>query len=155
MDSLRELSIKRCPNINSLPNISQLESLGVEGIVTLKDILPSHSLESLNITDCVQIENINFVNLRYLKASNISLNKKQIDQIVLMKNLRELDISWNTIVDDNILEDLLNKIPSLEKISVFGCFRLSKRSAEFTYKNYKSFKVIGNPYETKYLLDEF
>ena len=39
MDSLRELSIKRCPNINSLPNISQLESLGVEGIVTLKDIL--------------------------------------------------------------------------------------------------------------------
>ena len=72
-----------------------------------------------------------------------------------MKNLRELDISWNTIVDDNILEDLLNKIPSLEKISVFGCFRLSKRSAEFTYKNYKSCKVIGNPYETKYLLDEF
>lgn len=153
--SLKILSIKRCPYINTIPSILEFERLDIEGIVTLTDIPSSDKLLWLNITDCVQIKNINFINLEYLKATNISLNSHQIDQILKMKNLKELDISWNTILDDSILEKILNSNAELEKIFVFGCFSLSKNSVELAYKISKNCKIIGNPSETRYLLEEF
>ena len=151
--TIRKLSIKRCPNINSLLDISELEYLDIEGIVTVNHIPSSTKLLSLNITDCVQIEDLDFINLKYLKAANISLNENKIEQIFKMKNLKELDISWNVFVGDNILEKLLN-MPTLQKISVFGCFGLTKMSVDLAYRNRHKFKIIGNPSETKYLLEE-
>lgn len=154
--SLKRLSIKRCPNVDtlsSIQNYQNLEYLDVEGIVTLTSLPASKSLIHLNVTDCGHIKTFDFPNLKYLNVSNIGVGQDQVDQILKMKNLKELDISWNPFIDDKTFTDIVTGL-SLETIFVFGCFGLSKDSVDFAYKNKTALKVLGNPSETKYLLDE-
>lgn len=153
LKNLKTLSIKRCPNIDTVSEIEGLEYLDVEGIVTLTQLPPSSTLLHLNITDCVQIKDLNFPNLKSLHMANTRITQDHINQISGMKHLKELDISWNTFINDAVFENLASEL-SLEKILVFGCFGLSKKSVDFAYKNSNSCQIIGNPSETRYLLDE-
>jgi hypothetical protein len=156
LTKLKSLSVKRCPKINSIPELNlfeQLEYLDVEGIVTLKALPSSENLLHLNITDCFQIKELYFLNLKYLNLNNCQIDQNTVDQILKMKSLKELNVSWNTFVDDGIFSRFVSEL-NLEMIVVFGCFGLTKRSVDFAYKNKNLIKVIGNPSETKYLLEE-
>lgn len=151
-ENLRHLSIKRCPNINILPDLVDIQYLDVEGIVPLTLLPDLTSAEYLNISFCSRISKFASSALKSLNVSHMHLTHAQLAQIYECKSLQILDISWNPIVDDNVLNELIEKL-NLKTLRVFGCFMLSIKSVEFSYNIRERCLVIGNPAETHYLLN--
>lgn len=149
-DILTHLSVKRCPNINSLPKLDKIIYLDVEGIVTLESLELSENVEYLNISYCQNLKNISYPNLKYLNISYINMDN--YDNIFNSKSLEVLDCSWNQNLNDELFKKLIENL-SLKKFFVFGCFGLTKLSSEYAYKNIDNCEVIGNPSETIFLLE--
>lgn len=152
LKNIKELSVKRCPNISSLPELSDIEYLDVEGIVDLLELPKSTKIYHLNISYCQDINNFVYPTLKYLNISHINLNKNQILQILSCRQLEVIDLSWNSDVDDLIVEKMANELP-LIKIFVFGCFLLTNKTVELSYKIKDRCLIVGNPSETQYLLN--
>lgn len=150
--NLRQLSVKRCRNISSLPSLPSVEYLDVEGIVDLTGLPVSQSIQHLNISFCSSIETLAFEGLAYLNISHASLSESKIQQIYRCKSLEVLDVSWNVAVDDSVVSNLVEKL-RLKKLYVFGCFSLTSKSVELAYKIKDRCLVVGNPCETHYLLN--
>ncbi|ELA42810.1 uncharacterized protein VICG_00125 [Vittaforma corneae ATCC 50505] len=152
LKDLKQLSVKGCKNVNLLPNLSSVEYLDVEGIVSLTELPVSQNIQHLNISYCSNIENLAFAKLNYLNVSHASLSQSKIKQIYECKSLEILDVSWNTIVDDSVVKELAEKL-RLKKLYVFGCFSLTSKSVELAYKLRGQCLIVGNPSETHYLLN--
>lgn len=154
---INTLSIKRCPNINSIPKIGNLEYLDAEGIVTLENIPECPNIIHLNISYCQNMQIQIFQQIRhhikYLNVSHSNITKDHIKMIIECKSLEILDISWNNVVDDKITSDIIENL-NLKKLFVFGCFLLTKVSVDLAYRIKDRCLIVGNPAETSYLLDE-
>lgn len=149
--SIRSLSVKRCPNINMLPDLMSIEYLDAERVASLKSIVVSESIRHLNVSYCAQLENFLHPELEYLDVSYICLSQEDLRNILQCRKLRHLNISWIPAVDDAVLEMMVNGL-SLEKLVVFGCFGLTESSASLAYSIRHRCEVVGNPSETLYLL---
>lgn len=149
---INALSVKRCPNINNIYKFSHLEYLDVEGIVTLEDIPECPNITYLNISYCQNIKIQVLPKIKYLNMSHSNITNEQIKAILQCKSLEILDISWNSIVDDKVIDELVENL-NLIKLFVFGCFSLTKLSVDLAYKIKDRCLIVGNPAETSYLLD--
>lgn len=158
LSKIFHLNLKNCLNIsknfdfNSFENIEILE---VEGISTIKNLKLPQTLKKLNIKNCFGLTDFlflkNLTNLEDLNISNLELTKEDFENILKLKNLKRLNISWNGEVDDEFVGSLC-KLEFIEEINVFGCFKLTEKVAEYAWTNGR-IEITGNPAETKFLLN--
>lgn len=153
LQHLKSLSVKMCPNINYLPNLSNICYLDVEGITTLNNITLPNTINHLNIAYALGFWKFDYENIFHLNLSHCKLETSDFQKIYQCKKLEYLNISWNPGVNDDIIENL-TKLSNLKKIEVFGCFALTKESARVAYIIKARCEILGNPSETEYLLND-
>ena len=159
-EKLKSLNINRCPNISDnfdLVQFKNLELLEVEGISTINLENISKKMKKLNINSCFGIDDLNFLkylkDLEILNLSNLNLKINEIKKVLELKNLKEIDLSWIPTVNNEIIIEICEKLPFIEKIYVFGCFELTEEIGRYSWKICNKIDIIGNPSETKYLLN--
>lgn len=161
---IRELSIRKCPNlfrlnnknIVILENFKQLEYLDIEGISTIKQLNVASCLRHLNLTCCYNVEIGSLllnVNLEYLNLSRLNLGVDGLKMVVRFVELRVVILNWSEKLTDDVLEYILMRLSKLEVVHVFGCFNLSERSGEMAWERKNKVRIIGNPAETRFLLN--
>lgn len=160
----KSLSIKGCTNILAsegdedldIGKFTLLEHLDCEGISTLQDVRITEKIVSLNLSYCYNI-NIDFLrectDLEYLNLSKVNIVYDKVKLITKLTKLRMLNISWTESLTDNLLLDIITNCKNLEKIYVFGCFNLTTKIGELAWSKSNSIEIIGNPSETRYLLN--
>lgn len=162
--SMKSLSVRKCPNILcedlnddvDIEKFKSLEFLDLEGIATLTDVVFAEKLKYLNLAYCynINIDSLcNCKDIEYLNLSKIDVTKEKLDVIAELKQLKILNISWTEALTDDILENIITSCKYLEKIYVFGCFNLTTRIGELAWSNKCKIEIIGNPAETRYLLN--
>ncbi|KAM0673359.1 hypothetical protein GVAV_003048 [Gurleya vavrai] len=181
--SIKKLSLKKCVNIFSihdkvvkfddLENVlmkndqsldenniiyfekfENLEYLDIEGISTIKKLDLCNKIKFLNIASCFDfdlksIENL--IDLNYLNVSKI--NNVDVEIIKKFKKLKILNVSWSSKITDEVLLEIINELKFLQKIYVFGCFNLSKKIGKLAWDLKNNLKIIGNPSETQFLME--
>ncbi|KAL6122301.1 hypothetical protein NUSPORA_00664 [Nucleospora cyclopteri] len=148
---LKSLSVKRCLNINSIKYFNKLEYLNASGIAELKELQLTENIKSLNLSYCCNIRDFYYENLQFLNLSYLNLTKSEIEALLKLKNLKYLNLSWNESLNDKLAYTLLKNL-KLEKFVVFGCFSLTKESAQYIWDIKDEIEVIGHPCETEYHL---
>ncbi|KAG0437779.1 hypothetical protein DMUE_3488 [Dictyocoela muelleri] len=174
--NLEELSISKCKNIFPIENANKtikkkkllkfnqksglldlsafkkLKILNIEGISTIKKLILPQSIEILNLNYCFGIQEIpKFCNLKELKISGLDI--ENLEQIIKLKKLKKLDLSWNRYLSHELLVSLVSSL-DLDEICVFGCFGLTAESGKFVYENPKKTRIFGCPYETNFLMNK-
>lgn len=146
------LSLNNCPKINSLPPMDHVIHLDIQGMVNLEKLKISNGIKSLNISYCYNLRSIEFPNLEELNVSHINLNENELMDLCKNKKLKYLDLSWNHHLNDEILIYIIENL-NLKILIVWGCFGLTSKSAKLAWALKDKLSIIGNPSETRYLLD--
>lgn len=152
LKGLKHLSVKRCPNINQLPDLREIVYLDAEGIISLTSLPKLKDATHLNISYCVNIDSFALSKLRYLNVAHTELTPARLAEIYKCKDLEVLDVSWNNIIDDSAVRKLVERL-NLKRLHVFGCFQLTTKSVELAYSIRSRCLIVGNPSETHYLLN--
>lgn len=143
------LNVSNCDITLDTSNLVNLNHLFVEN-TQIKVI--NTNLISLNVKNNKTFTELNLTNeIEYLNISGLNLYSSELRKIVNYKKLRNLDLSWNENVTDDLIEEIINAL-FLENLYVFGCFNLTEHTGKFAYEIYPKTRIIGNPAETKYLL---
>lgn len=151
---LKILSIDRCINIDKLIcKYDNLEILSADGITTLNNI-HAKKLKCLNASNCFGL-------IKWIKKSdNILFEKLDIsflsfnsyDFLFNCRNLKELNLSWCDNITDELITNIIYKT-NISKLTLFGCFNLTSKVAKLSYEKKDKITVIGNPSETKFLVN--
>ncbi|TBU03714.1 hypothetical protein CWI37_0246p0040 [Hamiltosporidium tvaerminnensis] len=187
LQNLEVLSVKKCPNFFSvkilekdeereskddksisflnkceyfIEYLKNIQVLDLDGISTIKFLVPLPFLISLNISNCFCIQNIiesilKNKNIEEIDLSRLEIEEFELKQLILLKKLRKINLSWIRSVNDDILTYLINNLPNITHIYVFGCFKLSPKLGELSWEIKEKVKIIGNPSETAFLLNSY
>ncbi|KCZ78018.1 hypothetical protein H311_00964, partial [Anncaliia algerae PRA109] len=143
------LNVSNCDITLDTPNLVNLKHLLVEN-TQIK--VTNTNLISLNVKNNKTFTELNLTNeIEYLNISGLNLCSTELRKIVNYKKLKNLDLSWNENVTDDLIKEIINAL-FLETLYVFGCFNLTENTGKFAYEIYPKTRIIGNPAETKYLL---
>lgn len=148
---IEELSVNMCPNIQSVPIFKKIRYLDINGIVTISDLKLPKTIEHLSISRCSDIRYYFYPNLISLDISHFNVDIS--DEIFKCKNLKILNVSWNQNFDDSAFKKIIQNL-DLSKLYVFGCFSLTIESCRALISSKSACKVIGNPSETIFQMDE-
>ena len=152
---VRELSISRCPNIkmNDFLHFSQLELLDTTESLHVSESKIPRKCSYLNLEGCTNIKRLpGHKSLQVLNVSRINFSKRELKKITKLDRLKEVNLSWSSAVNDDLVVDMANKLP-LKRLYVFGCFKLTSRIGELAWNISTRLKIIGNPAETSFLLN--
>jgi DNA repair protein RAD7 len=144
-----------CSNLTNqtvLDFFSNLKSQGLRklnlcGLVDLQDdavIAAIHScghyIQRLNLNGCDNLTDRVFKALIQPVGSPISSG---------CSSLEHLDISWIRAVDDEVLKQIIDASPTLKRISVYGCNRLTHFALdrEWKTKNGHVIQFDGNEFD--------
>ncbi|EJW03240.1 hypothetical protein EDEG_02408 [Edhazardia aedis USNM 41457] len=131
-----------------------LTSLNIEGLSTISKI-SNTNIEILNVASCYHfdITTLDKNKITHLNLSKVNLTTNQIKYLREFHNLIDLNLSWNSNLTDELFIDLLESLSNIKTVTVFGDFALTKKTAQFAYENRNRLRIIGNPSETGFLLD--
>lgn len=152
---IKHLSAPRCINIklSELPWLEQIEFLDLEEATDVNKARISETCRSLSLESCTDVSVLpRLGNLFSLNLSRVNLRKRELRKLLKMKNLREVNLGWNDAVDDSFVLELTKQL-SLERIYVFGCFKLTPRIGKLAWSLSNRLRIIGNPAETAFLLN--
>lgn len=126
-----------CHKIRKL-NLAQLQELTPKGVKDLFDKwkeVEASTLESLNLSRCIRIDNdalLSILNhtgsdLKYLDLNSVDELRSETLHVLPKKapNLVELDFSFVRDVDDFLIKDCLDMMPNLKSLFVYGNNRVS------------------------------
>lgn len=153
LEDVEELSLKRCVNMDGIDevNFTRIRKLDVEGITSISSLKLPDTVDDLNISYCYNIKDFCYPNLRFLNLSYLDLAEEELLKICKLRKLECLNMSWCRNVDDALMAKL-SVLESINTIYVFGCFGLSSVTADLAWRCKDRVRVIGNPYETHFLL---
>ncbi|KAM0687799.1 hypothetical protein COBT_000957 [Conglomerata obtusa] len=133
---------------------TKLKYLDIEGISTLNEIKLPSTIKTLNISYCYNINFESLGNLIEINELNLSrINYIDLSILINFKKLKILNIGWSTQINDESLLRIIDACQELEEITVFGCFNLSEKIGKIAWERKHCLKIIGNPSETQYLLE--
>jgi hypothetical protein len=120
-----------------LSSRASFKTLDVRGSPWISDkglgYISYHSITELNVDDCLSFKGeipFCFKHLTKLSCAHTAITNKGITQICsLNKHLRELDLSGNGLIDDDLLP--LEWIYSLKTLSLNSCDRLTTKALSF------------------------
>lgn len=150
--ALKVLSIDRCINIDNLiSKYDRLEILSVNGIKTLNNI-KAKNVKKLIASNCFNLIKWIQNNICFEMLDISFLNFDSYDFLFKCNNLKELNLSWCDNITDELITDIIYK-SNVDKLILFGCFNLTPNIAKLSYDNKDKITIIGNPSETKYLVN--
>lgn len=162
---IKSLSFSKCPNLFitkeevnvDFSQFTKLEYLDIEGIKTITKLDLPICMNHLNIAHCYDFEIRSIFknkNLKYLNVGRINLCQDDLNSLINFTELETLILSWSEHLTDEILELILSKLENLQLVHVFGCFNLTERAGQLAWAKKNTVKIIGNPCETRFLLNK-
>lgn len=151
---IQELSLSMCPKIhfNDFSEFERMVALNVRGM-DAADLRVPLCCKRLNLESCMNITKLPDVpDIESLSISRTNLSREEIEKVARFTRLKELNLGWSSAVDDDLMRELMVNT-HIEKIYVFGCFRLTPKLGCLAWDVRDRLKIIGNPAETSFLLN--
>lgn len=163
--NLTDLNISACGGVNDTslqvlaPNLKKLESLHLRiskdvTEIGIKALISFTNLTELDLADCLGVNDtsLQFItpHLKNLKKLNLhrtkNLHSSGIQALASLTHLTDLDLSFNTSVDDLSFQRIAPRLTQLTKLNISHCSNLSSEGIKTLahFRNLTDLLMYGN-----------